>query len=81
MNDPQDHPYRRAFRGRFHNTLRWAQFDALMDPDTFCKPSDKLDLASTTGKQVLTMTDFFRGDRFCPKVKKQFLWVVVTAGW
>lgn len=57
------------------------QFDALLDPETFCKPADKLELASTEGKQVLTMTDFFRGDRFCPKVKKQFLWVVVTAGW
>jgi hypothetical protein len=31
MNDPQNHPYHKAFMGRFHNTLRWAQFDSLLE--------------------------------------------------
>ena len=54
---------------------------ALMDPDTWCKDSDKLDMKRTLGSRQLSLLDIAQGSGFCPTKKKQFLWMAITAGW
>ncbi len=54
---------------------------ALMDPDTWCKDSDKLDVKRSTGARTLSLLEIAQGSPFCPQKKKQFLWMAITAGW
>jgi len=54
---------------------------AFFDPETLCKDPKDLDLSQTEGVQPLSLHDIYRGDPYCPDRKKQFLWLVASAGW
>jgi|GEM_PF-3698078 hypothetical protein len=55
--------------------------ESFYDPDTLCKPSQKLDITKSGGVKSLSLADIFRGNAYCPSRKKQFLWLVSSAGW
>ena len=64
------------------NTIEEIKFaSALLDRDTWCKESDKLDIRNNNGARPLSLLEIARGSGFCPSKKKQFLWMAITAGW
>jgi hypothetical protein len=54
---------------------------AFFDPETLCKGAQDLDLEQSGGLQSLSLLDIYRGDALCPGKKKQFLWLIASAGW
>ena len=64
------------------NTIEHIKFaHALLDPDTWCKSSNQLDMKATRGSRTLSLLEIAQGSDFCPQKKKQFLWMAITAGW
>jgi hypothetical protein len=54
---------------------------AFFDPDTLCKGAKDLDLTRNRGVEPLSLHDLYRGDALCGKKKKQFVWLIASAGW
>lgn len=54
---------------------------AFFDPEMHCKGAKDLDLTQTEGVRSLSLFDIFRGNPYCPKKKKLFLWIIASAGW
>ena len=54
---------------------------AFFDPDMLCKNTQDLDLSRTQGVRSLSLHDIYKGDAYCPSRKKQFLFLIATAGW
>lgn len=64
------------------NIIEHIQFaHALLDPDTWCKSSNQLEMKATRGSRTLSLLEIAQGSAFCPQKKKQFLWMAITAGW
>ncbi len=64
------------------DTIEHLQFAAaLMDQETWCKDNDRLDMKNSRGSRTLSLLQMANGSGFCPKKKKQFLWMAITAGW
>lgn len=55
--------------------------ESFYDPDTLCKPAQKYDLTKAGGVNSLSLSDIFKGNAYCPSRKKQFLWLISSAGW
>jgi hypothetical protein len=53
---------------------------ALFDPEFMCKGVKDMKLANTEGAETLTLEDLYQGDLWCGG-KKQFLWIIISAGW
>jgi hypothetical protein len=54
---------------------------AFFDPETLCKGAKDLDLAKSGGLRSLSLLDLYRGDALCPGKKKEFIWLIASAGW
>jgi len=54
---------------------------AFFDPETHCKKAVDLDLTTNHGVGSLSLSEIRRGDAYCPARKKQFLWLIASAGW
>lgn len=55
--------------------------EAFFDPDTLCKNARDLDLTKTKGVRPLSLQEIYQGDAYCPSRKKQFLFLIASAGW
>jgi hypothetical protein len=54
-------------------------FQAVYDPDLFCKPTAFHDLAESEGPRPLSLEDLYLGSPYCPQQKK-FLWLISSTG-
>jgi len=54
---------------------------AFFDPQTHCKRAVDLDITRTEGLRSLSLSDIRRGNALCPTRKKQFAWLISSAGW
>ena len=69
-------------RCRIGDKIKNLSFDkALLDPATYCKSAKDLDLAQAEGLRPLSLDGIRKGSPLCPNRKKQFLWLIASAGW
>lgn len=54
---------------------------AFFDPMTACKGAKDLNIKDTGWVRTISLGDIYRGNTFCSTKKKQFLWVIASAGW